>query len=151
MREVFNMKKYLVLALIAFLGNLALAHIQDAKAAETIVKVQMWNDGMNMKLKLSRHSAPAGKVTFQGTNTSQDGTVHEMLVVKVKDKNQKLPYDPNDGRIIEDKISSLGEISETDPGKTGTLTLNMTPGLYELFCNKTGHFMAGMHEYFTVK
>ncbi|WES30533.1 hypothetical protein [Varunaivibrio sulfuroxidans] len=145
------MKKYLILALFAFGVSLTLVHVQDAKAAETIVKVQMWNDGMNMKLKLSRHSAPAGKITFQGTNTSQDGTVHEMLVVRVKNKNEKLPYDANSGRIPEDKISSLGEISETDPGKTGTLTLNLTPGLYELFCNKPGHFMAGMHEYFTVK
>jgi uncharacterized cupredoxin-like copper-binding protein len=72
-------------------------------------------------------------------------------VVKVADTNVQLPYDPNTDRIGEEKAGSLGEVSELDAGKTGTLTLTLDPGTYMLFCNLRGHYMAGMWTTITVQ
>ena len=35
----------------------------------------------------------------------------------------------------------LGEVSELDPGKSGTLTLTIKPGKYLLVCNVPGHYV----------
>lgn len=94
-------------------------------------------------------TVPAGDVTFEVTNTSKS-MVHEMLVVKVTDLNAQLPYDAATDRIDEDKAGSLGEVSELDAGKTGSLTLKLEPGTYVLFCNLRGHYMAGMWTSITV-
>ncbi len=88
-------------------------------------------------------AVPAGDVTFEVTNNSTD-LVHEMLVVKVADVGAPLPYNADDARIDEDKVQSLGEVSELDPGKSGSLTVKLDPGTYALLCNMPGHFMAGM-------
>ena len=94
-------------------------------------------------------SVPAGDVTFEVTDASKS-MVHEMLVVKVADASTQLPYDPASDRIDEDKAGSLGEVSELDAGKSGSLTLKLDPGTYLLFCNLRGHYMAGMWTTITV-
>ncbi|CDX21664.1 conserved exported hypothetical protein [Mesorhizobium sp. ORS 3324] len=97
-----------------------------------------------MKIKLDKTVVPAGKVTFDVTNTSK-GTVHEMIVVPVADpKKTTLPYVSNENRVDEDAAGHLGEVSELDPGKTGSLTLDLKPGFYAVFCNIPDHFMNGM-------
>ena len=111
--------------------------------------------GADMK-KASMHVAAlptfakAGDVTFQVTNVSKD-TIHEMLVVKIPDTKTALPFDPSLNKVIEDKAGSLGEVSELDPGKTGTVTLKLSPGKYVLFCDQPGHYMAGMWTTIDVK
>jgi uncharacterized cupredoxin-like copper-binding protein len=45
----------------------------------------------------------------------------------------------------------MGEVSELDPGKSGSLTLTLDAGTYMLFCNLPGHYMAGMWTFVTVK
>ena len=49
-----------------------------------------------------------------------------------------------------DKIAYVGEVSELDPGKTGTLTKPLKAGTYILMCNVAGHFAAGMWTLLTV-
>ena len=102
-----------------------------------------------MKVEAATASVPAGEVTFNVTNKSA-GTIHEMLVVKLVDAKTQLPYIAAENRVDEDKAGSLGEVSELDPGKSGTLTLTLTPGQYVLFCNIPGHFAAGMWTVLTV-
>jgi uncharacterized cupredoxin-like copper-binding protein len=70
--------------------------------------------------------------------------VHEMLVVRVVDRSHPLPYDAAAGQVDEATAGSLGEVSELEPGKSGSVTLQLTPGQYLLFCNLPGHYMAGM-------
>ena len=94
--------------------------------------------------------AKAGDVTFQVTNVSKD-TIHEMLVVKIPDTTTALPFDASLNKVIEDKAGSLGEVSELDPGKTGSVTLKLDPGKYVLFCDQPGHYMAGMWTTIDVK
>jgi uncharacterized cupredoxin-like copper-binding protein len=137
--------------------------------ADATVKVKLWNKvgtidmsknmmlGMamkehmagNMKMKammgidINVKSVPAGKVTFEVTNTGED-MQHEMLVAPIKDENTALPYKESESRVDEEASGDLGEVSELDPGKSGSLTVDMKPGLYILYCNIPGHYTWGM-------
>src|SRR5487761_1931123 len=160
----FNIRQ--TLAAVAILG---LAASATAAQAATEVKVDLWDKGSGMQMgtdlaypvsdakhalatmgvKVSTDHAPAGIVSFQVTNDSKD-TIHEMVVAKLTDPGQPLPYDPKKSVVIEDKIAYLGEVEETDPGKSGTFTKALAPGQYILMCNIAGHFVAGMWTTFTV-
>ena len=95
-------------------------------------------------------TVPAGEVTFTATNRSTD-TIHEMILIKVTDPKKPLPYLAADNKIDEDAAGHLGEVSELDPSKSGSLTMKLDPGTYMLLCNIPGHYMAGMWTTITVK
>ena len=149
---------------LAFLAlALPLAASLPAQAA-SVVKVSLWDKGgmMDMSksmglgmgmhgkmmmaimgIKIDKETVPAGKVTFEVVNDSKE-TVHEMLVSPIADENTVLPFVENENRVDEEKSGDLGEVSELEPGKSGSLTLDLKPGNYILFCNVPGHYMAGM-------
>ncbi len=102
-----------------------------------------------MAIRTDRNSVEAGAVTFDVTNWSRD-LIHEMLVVAVANPDVQLPYDSSAQRIIEDKIDSLGETEEMQPGAFKALTLDLKPGTYLLICNVAGHYAAGMWTVLTV-
>lgn len=103
-----------------------------------------------MSIEADQKSLPAGKVTFQVVNASTE-TIHEMLVAPVSGLDVTLPFSANENRVDEEASGDLGEVSELEPGKTGALTLDLKPGLYVLYCNIPGHFMAGMWTTIEVK
>ena len=145
------------------------AFAAPALADGEIVKVTLWDKGTsapmamdqglgmthasmadsNMGIKLSKKKVKAGEVTFEVTNASAE-TVHEMLVIPAP-ADGKVPYDEKEAKFDEDKAGSLGEVEETDPGKSGKLTLNLKPGKYILSCNVANHFANGMWTVFTVE
>jgi uncharacterized cupredoxin-like copper-binding protein len=145
------------------------AFAAPALADGTIVKVTLWDKGSsapmamdqglgmtqasmtdkNMGIKLSKKSVKAGEITFEVTNSSKE-TVHEMLVIPAP-ADGKVPYNENEAKFDEDKAGSLGEVEETDPGKSGQLTLNLKPGKYILSCNVANHFANGMWTTLTVE
>jgi len=135
------------LAAIAALGFLSVS--MSAQAAGTLVHVTLFDSEAGMEVITDRNRAVAGPVSFAVINKS-DALVHEMLIVKVSSDAPKLPYDTTTDRIPEDKISSLGEVPEVEPGEGGALTLDLTKGTYLLFCNRPGHFHAGMKHLFYV-
>jgi len=102
-----------------------------------------------MHVTADRAAVPAGEVTFAVTNDSKD-IVHEMLVVEVADTSKPLPYVESESRVDEDAAGHLGEVSELDPGASGSLTLSLHKGTYMLFCNVPGHYAAGMWTLITV-
>jgi uncharacterized cupredoxin-like copper-binding protein len=102
-----------------------------------------------MQIKLSAATAKAGLITFKVKNSSKE-TVHEMIVAVLKEPGKQLPYRAADSEVDEKKITSKGEVSELDPGKSGTLSVNLPAGKYLLMCNVAGHFAAGMWVGFTV-
>lgn len=115
--------------------------------------------GMNMSADMSKaimfvtadtQTVPAGEVTFEVSNDAK-GFVHEMIVAKAPGDGKPLPYDPKTDLIDEDAAGALGEVSELNPGKSGTVTLDLKPGNYVLFCNLKGHYMAGMWTTLTVQ
>ena len=96
-----------------------------------------------MAIRTDHASVKAGKTHFVVTNWSQ-GIVHEMIVVAVDSPDAPLPYDYETGRMAEDQIKSLGEVSDLRPNATGFLDVDLAPGSYLLICNVPGHYAAGM-------
>lgn len=155
--------------LVALVSGLALVTAASAANAATIVKVDLWDKGAGtemattlaygtagmdmskatMGIKATPATAKAGVVSFEVTNTSKD-TIHEMIVMYLADPSKPLPFITTDNKVDEDKAGDKGEVSELDPGKSGTLTVALKPGKYVLICNVAGHFMAGMWTTFEV-
>ncbi len=103
-----------------------------------------------MSIKVANRQAVRGKVTFNVTNYSKT-MIHELIVAPVKDENQVMPYDVAAFKVKEEDSTHLGEVSELDPGKSGSLTLDLKPGKYLLYCNVAGHYMDGMWTTIDVK
>ncbi len=146
------------------------------ESTETFVQVNMWDRGATvmgdfdmsnrimlgtpgaalkddagapMGFTVTQHVIPHGSVTFVATNTSRIAE-HEMLVLPINDVTMPLPYNADSERLDEDAAGSLGEIAETAPGETGTLTVDLAPGIYMLACNISGHYAMGMWTLITV-
>lgn len=96
-------------------------------------------------LTVTPASVKAGKVTFTFKNTGN--RQHEMIVLKTDEAPDKLVIGA-DNKVSEDK--SVGEISETDKGKTVTKTFDLAAGNYVLVCNIEKHYGQGMRSAFTV-
>jgi len=92
-------------------------------------------------------SVPAGSVTFTATN---DGSFeHEMIVIKTGLAPDALPI--AGGAVDEEAAGNvIDEIPEFAPGATQTLTVDLGPGAYVLFCNVGGHYQQGVRSAFTV-
>lgn len=82
----------------------------------------------------SQSFVPAGPVEFDVVNAAAN-TGHEMIVIKLKSKDEKLAVPPATGRVDEKALQSLGEVSKLKPGMDGTLKATLTPGDYLVFCN----------------
>ena len=82
-------------------------------------------------------------LTFKNMGTK----VHEVVVLKTDTPANKLKVGA-DNTVSED--ASVGEDSETNPGKTKTTTINLAPGNYILVCDIAGHYKKGMYIAFTV-
>ena len=139
--------------------------------ADTTVKVSLWDKGPDsmvmddahvammgkmsmmpdalMGVKLDKVSVPAGKVTFEVSNDSKD-IIHEFMISPVTPGQTELPYVADETRVDEEKAGHLGEVAELDPGKAGSVTIELKPGTYIAYCNIPGHFIDGMWTMLTV-
>ncbi|MDX8525973.1 sulfocyanin-like copper-binding protein [Mesorhizobium sp. MSK_1335] len=137
--------------------------------AASLVQVSLWDKGAStempvglayatpgfdaskatMGIKATPGAVKAGEVTFNVKNDSKD-TVHEMIVMFLADPKKPLPYIDAENRVDEDKAGDNGEVSELDPGKSGSLTVDLKAGKYLLICNVPGHYGASMWAEFTV-
>lgn len=156
-------------ASLALAATLVLGAMSGMAQAATVVNVSLWDKGADMQMatglayatpgadmskatmgiKATPDTAKAGVVTFKVTNDSKD-TIHEMIVMYLADPTKPLPYIDAEQRVDEDKAGDKGEVSELDPGKSGSLTVNLQPGTYLLICNVAGHYAAGMWTKFEV-
>ena len=94
-------------------------------------------------------TAAAGDVTFTMTN---EGTIgHEFLIVKTDIAVGGIPLDGDHFAEPTDGIEVINEIGEFAKGTTESLTVNLTPGTYQLVCNLPDHYEAGMHISFKVE
>lgn len=134
--------------------------------ADQTVTVSLWdhpgvamsmNHGMGMNgdpatasmgITVDAATVPAGEVTFRVTNESMN-MIHEMVVVPLS-ADGTLPYDATAMMVDEDGAGAIGEVSELDPGATGTVTLHLAAGTYVLICNVPGHYAGGMWTTITV-
>ncbi len=96
-----------------------------------------------MTMTMSPASVPAGPVTFTVKNS---GTIkHEMVVLESAAADLVVG---KDGKVSES--TSAGELGDVLVGKTGTKTLTLKAGTYEVVCNIKDHYMLGMHATLTV-
>jgi uncharacterized cupredoxin-like copper-binding protein len=85
----------------------------------------------------------AGVIRFEAINDSAS-MVHELAVLRVE----------SDG-----SLENYGEIEDLEPGGSGTITIDLTPGSYQLACllipgeagSTTDHYQEGMWTEFTVE
>ena len=90
-------------------------------------------------------TARAGKLTIKATNTGHQE--HELVLVRTNAAPDAIPS--KGGKASE--AGSVGEISEREPGASGTHTFELTPGKYVFLCNVDGHYAAGMRGSLVVK
>jgi uncharacterized cupredoxin-like copper-binding protein len=92
--------------------------------------------------------AGTGVLTIDAPNVGDEP--HELVVAKTDDDPAKLPTG-SDGSVEEDSLDVVGEVEEVDGGADGSVTLDLEPGDYAMFCNLPGHYAAGMYGSLTVK
>jgi uncharacterized cupredoxin-like copper-binding protein len=156
-------------AVLSVATVLAVGFAASIASAAAVVSVDLWDKGAatamptdqmygspsldvskaSMGIKAKPDTVHTGIVKFNVTNSSKD-TIHEMIVMYLADPSKPLPYISAENRVDEDKAGDKGEVSELDPGKSGSLTVTLQPGKYLLICNVPGHFAAGMWTEFTV-
>lgn len=163
---MFEVKKLASLGIV--LSAIAVSASTATRADSTTVNVTLWDQGpstdlakdmglgdsgdhmmAHMGVKFSPDTIKAGEVTFAVTNESKE-TIHEMLVVPLQD-GKAPPFNDTEMRIGEETAGGLGEVPETEPGKSGSLTVTLVPGKYMLFCNIPGHYKNGMWSLLTVE
>ena len=93
---------------------------------------------------------PAGTVRFRVLN--QGPTTHELNVIRTARAPDRLPLQPDGLTVNEDGpgLDHLDEAEGLDIGDRRTMTLDLAPGHYVLYCNMEGHYLGGMHAAFTV-
>lgn len=96
-----------------------------------------------MGINASPRQVRPGPVTFKVTNLASK-IVHEVIVAKLPEGLDKLPYDEQATMVNEDALQAFGSVKEIDPSRSAALTLTLKPGKYMLYCNLPGHYMAGM-------
>ena len=141
--------------------------------ADTTIKVSLWDKGPDsivmddahmammgkmdmsamkmamLSVTLDQTTVAAGKITFDVVNDSKD-IIHEFMISPVKAGETELPFIVEENRVDEEKAGHLGEVSELDPGKSGSLTIDLPAGNYIVYCNIPAHFNNGMWSMLTV-
>jgi len=100
----------------------------------------------------SNSPAKTGKVTFQVENNGLLN--HNFIVVKTDLAADSLDVNSFEAKVNEQTIGEiLGRIVEENlgPGDTTSLSLNMEPGKYVIFCNVAAHYQSGMYSQFYVE
>jgi uncharacterized cupredoxin-like copper-binding protein len=114
---------------------------QMPAAGDVSVTLKEWS------LTADPGSVAAGSVTFAATN---DGSLqHELVVLKTDLAAGALPV--SGGSVDEAAAGDvIGEVPAFSAGATESLTLELEPGAYVLFCNIGGHYQQGVRSAFTV-
>jgi uncharacterized cupredoxin-like copper-binding protein len=100
----------------------------------------------DFKIKAAETEAPAGPVTFDLTNDGPSD--HTFFMVKTDLAEDALPG--ADHLVQVDQLDIVAEIDRFPEGTERSLTVDLQPGSYVMFCNLTGHYESDMHAAFTV-
>ena len=75
---------------------------------------------------------------------------HELIVVR---GGRNLPYRLDGLTVNEERLDIIGlnAIEPIRAGATGSMTIRLTPGRYQIFCNMAGHYLGGMRSELRVR
>jgi uncharacterized cupredoxin-like copper-binding protein len=97
-------------------------------------------------------TAKAGSATIDVPN---DGKVeHELVLFKTDMDPAQLPTAADGGvdeEALDKSAQEVGEVTDVEPGDSGSGKFDLTPGKYVMFCNLPGHYAQGMYGSLTVK
>ncbi len=138
----------ILLALIIAVVSFAAAH-QHEQPSPPGTAVSVLLDDFHVHRTTA--TAASGRIRFQLANNGP--STHEFLVVRTDRASGELPLQ-RDGLTVDEEgpgVDSVDEAEGLDIGDRRTLTLDLAPGHYVLFCNMEGHYLGGMHAAFTVR
>ena len=115
-------------------------------AAEAPAGSQVVVEMTDYKLTVNVPSVKAGTIKIGVRNLAN--MQHSFEVLKTDLPQDKIPVDGASAKAKED--GKVGEIASLPAGKSGAVTLTLTPGKYVFICNVAGHYGLGMHIGFTV-
>jgi len=100
----------------------------------------------DFRIKAPKH-VRAGDVVFLVHNKGPDA--HEFIVVRA---DESLPLRSDGVTADEDAFEkqTAGALEPGAPGEVRRLHVHLRPGLYELICNMSGHYLGGMRTQVTV-
>jgi uncharacterized cupredoxin-like copper-binding protein len=136
--------------LLALLALIVPAFVSAAAAAPASVKVRLTNKGGKDRILLSTHQVKAGPVEFHIKNISKT-EMHEFLIAPWKKPVTALPYNKQDGQVVESELPHLAGVEDMKPGAVAILRLPLKPGRYVVFCDQPGHYKNGMEARVVVK
>ncbi|MQF64780.1 hypothetical protein FIM04_01475 [SAR202 cluster bacterium AC-409-J13_OGT_754m] len=100
----------------------------------------------------SNSPAKAGTIAFQVENKGLLN--HDFIVVKTNLTADSLEVNSFEAKVNEQTVGEiLGRIPQENlgPSSTYSLSLNMSPGKYVIFCNVAAHYQSGMYGQFYVE
>ena len=154
-------------------GTASLLMFNHGAFAGTVVKIALWDkgetsmDGMDtmtpmgmampgavmdmapMGITVGTPEVPAGEITFSVVNESQE-FYHNVTISPVADVSKELPYLIDRMMVDEEAAGITARVKELKPHTSGSVTVNMPPGTYILYCNIAGHYAMGMWTIITV-
>jgi uncharacterized cupredoxin-like copper-binding protein len=97
-------------------------------------------------------TATAGRVKITAPNDGK--VVHELVLLKTN--RDPGSFEVSGGEVDEKALEESGakipgEIADVPPGKSKTMTVDLTPGNYVMICNLPGHYQRGMYGSLTAK
>ncbi len=135
---------------IAAASAILLSTVTLAAPAPQVVNVSLLGEAdQPMSVKTDAAVVKSGLVEFIVSNDAI-GTDHEVVLVKLKSKDQKIAANSKNHRIDEKLLKSMGEVGGLKPGDKGTLKVKLAAGDYVLLCNHKSHYELGMATPFTV-
>lgn len=161
------------LAISLLSGTIPILALNRAAFAATVVKVALWDKGASsmdametvmpmglampgammdmatMGITVDTVKIPPGEVTFRVVNESQE-FYHSMAISPVADPSSQLPYLIDKMMVDEEAAGTIARVKELRPHDSGSVTVDMQPGTYILFCNIAGHYVMGMWTIVTV-
>jgi uncharacterized cupredoxin-like copper-binding protein len=138
----------ILLALVAVVVPVVAARRREQPLpAGTVVEVLL----DDFQVHRTTAAVPAGMVRFQLVNNGP--STHEFIVVRTDRAAARLPLQ-RDGLTVDEEGPGVDHVDEAeglDLADRRTLTQDLAPGRYVLFCNMEGHYLGGMHAPFTVR
>ena len=120
------------LVISRFAGTLSFLTFNRAAFAGTVVKVALWDKGEG---------------SMDGVDTMMP---MGMAISPVPDPSMELPYLIDSMMVDDAAAGTTARVKELRPRDSGSVTVDLQPGTYILYCNMAGHYVTGMWTIITV-